>query len=441
MIELGGRMLAGLDEFMLRLGHLKVLCAVAADVGSSWFRINREAAKVLTRLVPIPTNELESVAEYLRRKRLCPFAQVGANEHKPKESVNYRYPDLAVESDEEGLHIRSSLGHSQIWWQDLCLASPSIPSRVGAITISGKAGSKTGLSHISDWAQVVGLIGRAGEVSPIGRLIINLRPSDIRDHSNPYIIGFERIALAFTIIGADIDCFSRLAPKLLGAHAPIRKSEGTELFAATVEEIAQEAREARYLSVGRKNKLHKNLRDLENAARRGSHELGSTSTAWHRASSRLETYVDIGLLEKGRGGEGERFEYVYYPTSALERAVQSLEMAKDGRDWLEKHLTFVLFAEEGSESSLGVGELLVDLPDITNALARPTGPLPIDAVAIGLVWLCAERSQTLSISAARDALERLAHTRPEVARLSRGGFGDRAEFISLDVRKLEGLTA
>ena len=443
MIELEGRMLAGLDEFMLRLGHLKVLCAVAADVGGSWFRVNREAAKVLTKPFPIPINAVESIADYLRRKRLCPVVQVTADSEKSIEVAKYRYPDLVVEVAESELRLKSLTENPTIWWQDLCLASPGIQSRVGGITISAKGGSKTGLSHISDWAQFIGLISRAGEISPIGRLIVNLRVDapDVELSSNPYIVGLERLALGFTIIGADIDCFSRLAPKLLRSKAPIRKADGAQIFAATVQEIAQEAREARYLSVGRKNNLYENMRDLEHATRRGKRKLGSTSTAWHRASSRLESYVDLGLLDKGRKGEEERFEYVYYPTDALERSVQSLKEAKDARDWLERYLAFSLFGHSWSGSSVKESELLSDLPLIVSSLARPTAPVPIDAVAIALVWRCAARNEAFSIASARQALEHLAVSRPEIARLSRGGSGERAEFISLDIRKLEGLTA
>lgn len=443
MIELEGRMVAGLDEFMLRLGHLKVLCAVAAEVGGSWFRVNRAASKLLTSPFPIPINAVESIADYLRRKRLCPVVQVASDSDKSIRGASYRYPDLVVEVVESELHLKSLTGDPKIWWQDLCLASPGIQSRVGGVTISAKGGSKTGLSHISDWAQFIGLISRAGEISPIGRLIVKLRVDapDTNWSSNPYIVGLERLALGFTIIGADIDCFSRLAPKLLCVNAPIRKAEGAQIFAMTVEEIAHEAREARYLSVGRKNTLYENMRDLEHAARRGKRKLGSTSTAWHRASSRLESYVDLGLLEKGRKGEEERFEYVYYPTEALERSVQSLEEAKSARDWLERYLAFSLFGHAWLGSSMKESELLSDLSHIVSSLARPTAPVPIDALAIGLVWRSAARDERFSIASARQTLEHLAVSRPELARLSRGGSGERAEFISLDMRKLEGLTA
>ena len=70
MIPLEGRVLAGLDEFMLRLGHLKVLCAVAVDVGGSWSRIEREYAKFLTDLIVVPDEEIEQVQYQLDPPRL-----------------------------------------------------------------------------------------------------------------------------------------------------------------------------------------------------------------------------------------------------------------------------------------------------------------------------------------------------------------------------------
>lgn len=256
---------------------------------------------------------------------------------------------------------------------------------------------------------------------------------------NPYILGYERLALAYHIVGVDIDLFSRFIPKLLAGKGPLRKADGTELFAQTVMDLCQEAREARYLTPGRKGNLFENLRDLETAAKRGDRPLGGTSTAWHRASSRFETYVDLGLLEKGHTGDSETYEYIYHPTAALEITARTLESATDARAWIEDHLASAIFSCECSHTRLTEDELIHLLPDIASSLARPAGPLPIEALAIGLAWATADRGQPTSIAACRQGLEQLAHSRPAIARLSRGGFGDRAEFISLDLRRLEGL--
>ncbi len=445
MIPLQGAMLPGLDEFMLRLGHLVVLCDVASDVGTSWSRIGRGMAKVLTRPVPVPMPLVESVTDYLKRKRLCRIVNHPAPGQESRVEGRLRYPDLTIRvHDNRRLSLETKVeGKSpiEIWWQDRCLASPSVRSRVGAITVGAKAGSKTGVSHICDWARLIGLLSKAGEVSSVGRLIIGLRHRGGCDINsiNPYILGNERLALAHHVVSADIDFFSRFVPKLSLAKSPLRKADGAELFAQTVMELCQEAREARYLTAGRKNVLLENLRDLEMAAKAGHKPLGGTSTAWHRASSRFETYVDLGLLEKGRNGDSETYEYVYYPTDALEIAARSLVSAVDARCWIENHLASAVFSCECSHTCLTEDELSLLLPDIASSLARPAGPLPIDALAVGLAWVKADRGQPTSIADCRHGLEQLAHSRPTIARLSRGGFGDRAEFITLDLRRLEGL--
>ena len=442
MIPLEGRMIPGLDEFMLRIGHLKVLCSAAREAGSSWFRIRRETAAVLTRPTPVPETVKANVAEYLKRKRLSQVVRSGEREAAAGDRLGYRYPDIFVECSETGIpRIRRSAGVEkpiELWWQDVCLASPRIKSRVGAVTASAKSGSKTGLSHICDWAEFLGLIGKAGEISPIGRLIVDLSHSKDRGSDvNPYVIGWERLAFAYVSLSADIDLFSRFARKLYEAESPIRKAQGTELFVNVVSALAQEARDARYLSAGRKQRIFENMRDLESASKHGKHAITSTSTAWHRVSSRLETYTDLNLLEKGRKDEAELYEYVYYPSPSLARAVRTLESSRDATDWIETHLTSVILDADCSCETLPQDIVLRSLPPIISAIGRPSGPQPIEALAVGLACAQAGSGNVVSLGACRGSLESLAHQRPDIGRLSRGGSGDRAEYISFDLRKLE----
>jgi hypothetical protein len=440
MIPLEGKVLSGLDEFMLRLGHLKVLCQAAIDVGGSWFRIGREASKRLTAPTTIPAVLRPWVTEYLRRKRLCAIVDAGKEDRGAKSQ--FRYDALVLERTEESaeftLRGAAPSGELKVWWQDLCLAGPEVRSRVGGVTITGKSGSKTGLSHLMDWAQIVELISPAGEVAAMGRLFrLTRKNEELAGGHNPYVLESDRLPMAYCLLGADIDLFSRFAPKLQAADIPIRKAEATELFAASLSEIVQEARDMRTLSPGRTAKLYENYRDLEGPARRSRRPLGGTSTAWHRASSRLETYVDLGLLEKGRTGEQERYEYVYYPTSNMDLAVRTLGKASNGREWMEQYLAAVIFDGQSGEAELPLAELAAILPTVASYLARPAAPLPIDALATGVVCIQADHSASVSIGACRRGIELLAQESPDLARLSRGGSGDRAEFVSLDLRALE----
>lgn len=445
MIPLEARMLPGLDEFMLRLGHLKVLCRVAVESGGSLSRIERETASALTRLVPVPDDMITHVADYLRRKRLCSISGPEGSAEGDVRS-DYRYPELWIDAEESDAraHVRTSEEGAKvprIWWQDLCLAAPGIRSRVGAVTTGGKAGSKTGVSHICDWAIALDLLGRSGELSPEGRLIARFdRGNRLADHgTNPYLIGHDRVIFAYLLLSADADVFAHYAPRLLRAAPPIRKSDAAEMFAEAISQIATEAESSRHLSPGQQLRIAQHMRELENAVRRGgvvTGPLGASSTAWHRTASRLESYVDLGLLEKGLGGEEELYEYVYYPTPALGRAVSSLEAASSAEGWLEEGLIAALYPEVPLCGSIHPEELPELLQRVAASLERPTAPLPIISLALGLVWLKMEEGKAASIGECRRRIEELARMRPDFARLSRGRAGERAEFVSLAQRAL-----
>lgn len=437
MIALQATILAGLDEFMLRLGHLSSLCALAADLRGTWARTERELSTALTESVAIP-NELEQhVASYLRMKRLCAL-QGGAGAAEPGEEPEYRYPGLIVVSDEAGDRLLGENGEvPKVWWQDLCLASPEVRSRVGAVTVSkGKSGSKTGVSHLTDWAHLLNLATNSGELSAEGHLIASLGKlrEDDRWLRNPYVVGTERLVFAHLLFSSDFDVFSRLVPNLLKQSAPIKRQVGAQVFARTISEIVDEAEDAKYLSGQQIYRITQHLRDLESAGKKGGVEkpIGSSSTAWHRAASRLESYVDLGLLEKGRNNANELYEYVYFPTPALQRAADALRESSPptGEAWLEEHLAFVLFDGTSFVEKLDPELLRSLVPAATAALNRPASVVPLSPIALGVVWLLRERGIDCSVATARRGLVDLAREHPELARLSRGSSGDRAEFIS-----------
>lgn len=442
MIALQARILGGLDEFMLRLGHLSALCALASERRGSWARIERELGSAITETVPVSPALKPPLASYLRIKRLCPIQGSGAAA-EPGDTPEYRYPYLTVISEGEHDRLEVEPGErTEVWWQDLCLADPEVRSRVGAVTVSkGKSGSKTGVSHITDWAQILDLVANSGALSAEGQLIANLGGFRIDEHwaRNPYVLGTERLVYAYMQLSSDMDVFSRFVPRLLGESIPIRKQTGTQIFVRTMSELVDEAEGARYLSSQQIYRMSQHLRDLEPAGKRGGVEkaIGSPSTAWHRAASRLETYVDLGLLEKGRAGANELYEYVYYPTSALQRATDALSSSEhNGLTWLDEHLAFILFEGNLYIDRLESETLLPLIPNVVAALNRPASVLPLGAMALGIVWLLRDRGIDCSIAVARQSLESLAREQPDLARLSRGGAGERAEFISFTPKGL-----
>ncbi len=66
-------------------------------------------------------------------------------------------------------------------------------------------------------------------------------------------------------------------------------------------------------------------------------------------------------------------------------------------------------------------------------LKLPTTLLPIDCLTLGLAYMHAESSHFESLGEIRKLLEELPMTMPNVARLSRGRVGIRAEYISLNL--------
>lgn len=436
MIPAEGNVLHGLDEFMLRLGHLKVVCSVATEFHGSAQRVHKETARTLLQPSEIPSGMMHQVATYLSRKKLCALDTQPDTERGAVERL--RYPELVVRGTSAQLSVatRGCEANPRIWWQDLCLAADGVRSRVGAVTADAKAGSKTGLSHIFDWAVKLDLIGAGGSPSPVGSILARLKDSPtVEGHRNPYVLGNEIVVLAYVALERDLDLFMYMVERLSQASKPIRKVDATQCFVDAVEQLVHDSENQRGLSGGRQRSIYALHKDLARSLRRGDTNLAESSTAWHRAASRMETYVDFGLLEKGVKGPDELYEYVYYPTPALERARETLKEAAGGRDWLERFLVPTLI-QEPVATRMSADDLIRCVLPIIAAVGRPTALLPIDTVAVGTCWLQSDLGHPVTVGAVRAALEHLARTDSATARLARGHYSDRAEFVSFDLREL-----
>lgn len=440
MIPLQGRVALGLDEFMLRLGHLKVLCRVARETGGSVARIQREMAGVLTEETPIPPLLVPAVARYLREKHLCAIGSPIGGSDVAETSRDFRYPDLWLDEDsDETIHWNAEvLTEPRVWRQDFWLADPLVRSRVGGVTVHrGKAASKTGLSHIFDWAAILDVLTASGDLTPEGHLLANIGMELLpTSSSNPYVIGHDRILLAFLVVLADFDVFARFISGLTEAKAPIKKQEGIRCFAASIDALAGDAEVDRGITSSQQFRILQALRELDNAQTRLRRAKGdeSSSTAWHRTASRLESYVDLGLLEKGVHSEGERYQYLYYPTTLLTRAANTLKTATSLENWIAHALVSTFSSQEAIEQPVTADDVLPLLPKLGTLMRRSGSPLPIAALSVGVAMMLAEANRPASLAAIRSAIEGISARWPEKARLSRGSSGERAEFISIDNR-------
>jgi hypothetical protein len=436
-----GRVALGLDEFMLRLGHLKILCRVARESGGSLARIQRDMAAVLTEEIPIPAYLVPAVGRYLREKHLCRVGRCSEiGEADQSNTREYRYPDLCLdENSDESIHSNAdNPADVRIWQQDLWLAEPGLRSRVGAVTVTrGKAASKTGLSHIFDWAAILDVFTASGDLTPEGQILASVATNLLRSTSrNPYIIGHERILLAYLIAAADFDVLARFTTALADAEAPIKKQDGIRHFARSMEQLAQDAEAEREITSSQQFRIIQAVRELNSPQTRLRRARGedASSTLWHRAASRLESYVDLGLLEKGVRDESERYQYLYYPTARLRRAADTLRSASSVEDWVGRDLVSVFSDDEDAEHSVTPEEVLPLIPKLAAAMRRSASPLPITALSLGTSILLAEENRAAPMAAVRRAIEGISAKWPERARLSRGSYGDRAEFISIDTR-------
>jgi hypothetical protein len=436
-----GRVALHLDEFMLRLGHITLLAQLSSSIEGRPRRLEKDLAELLTRWVAVEDGANQRVAEYLIAKRLCRDAR------KPKgddiKGREFRYPDLETYGAAEtaqGPRVRAvGGGRIEVWWQDYCLAGEDVESSVGAVTVGARTGSSTGVSHILDWGVILGLLNRDLSASLEASLLARLRtkPADSMD-SNPFVLLPEdRVVLAYVLLRADLDVFARLAPLLLQAPQPIGKADGAKLFGAAIELLGRDAENDVNVAPRSQSVVFQQLKELKSAQRRKADQpLGSSSTAWHRASSRLESYVDLGLLTKRRGGETLRFKNVYFPTDLLTRVNESVAGASSGLEWLEGPFIHFFGGNGTCIERLGREQLRRLLVRIVNALGRPIQLFPLDALALGMAVYGPAVGVKISLGGARSSLEELARAHPDAARLSRGTVETRPEFVSLDLENL-----
>ena len=428
MIPLVGAALTGLDEWMQRVGQLQIICA-AGTQAEGVHRLTRRTGEILSEPVALKPVDYDRFATFARHKRLAPLSG------KQSGRAKSRYPHLAVRTDSHGDHLELLEAHAEVWAQDYWLSQTEVGSKTGGVTVSGRVGSNTGVDHLIQWAQKADLLTRVGQLTPLGYLLSGWDSGveDGGERPNPYARSPFSLVAGFCLVRADLDIFSRFLPKLLTATPPFGKKEGARMFGEAVGEVADEADADLRLSSGRRRAVIEVRRDLERAARRSKSrdDLGATATAWHRAVSRLEAYVDLGLLSKVHGQTSHSYKYKYVPTPILRTTADSLSAGLDALTWIEADFFDCLAAPNASYWEPELPDLLDMLPAAAAVLRRGRAPLPIDALGLWLVMAAESEDSKLTLAQARTRLRELAEAHSDRVRLMRGERGERAEFISL----------
>lgn len=429
--ELEGRIAIGLDEFMLRLGHLTILGRQVGVTGGTRDRVSRVLAAQLTRSVPVHESDFPTVGKYLLEKRLAAHRDATGTVTPARSGA--RYAHLICSSTATGevsLVEDVSSRAPAVWMQDYCMAHRDMPSHLGAVTVSaGRGEGKTGVSHLVDWGVVLGFSSPRLSLTAVGRAAVSLADDESTEWRNPYLLRRERVAYLWLLFTADSDVLTRVLSRMSEVEA-WRKQDAAIAIAQIGAEIIQQARSAssryptRVLATARSFAL-----DVGLDPRKIDPTSFAASSAWHRVASRLESLVDLGLVEKFLpSGHDGRYEYLYRASARGRQAAEWWGQAASTMEFLEAHVAWLAFGPMSRDaSSTEASELLLEAYLV---VAGPTGA-HIDAVCVVACALAATHGLHLSAGNARAMLVGSALRYPGEVALSRGYSGSRPEAITL----------
>jgi hypothetical protein len=349
--------------------------------------------------------------------------------------VKSRYKNLFLTLENQGKPIRiknRQRGQIEVWFQDKAIADLRTPSKVGAVTVEVREiSNKSGVSHLLDWAAILGILSARHSLTAHGRMLASVSRHLAKGEENPYIIGAERVAFGWLLFSFDADVIPPLIRELAASSA-VTKGDAMEMIVQVYNQMQKFASTHQNSLSSRATRGIRELRE-DLGGRRAMLAEKPTNTAWHRVSSRLESLVDLGLLQKQDFEGGSRqYDYYYRPTSrllALHTALQSQNLATI----LQTSLAAILF--NGQLKSISLSDEAEILFNAVRMLMGPTG-VHIDSCAVGASVLAADRGILLEPGTARERLINLALQHPEVARLARGYTGSGAEFMSVSMTQL-----
>jgi hypothetical protein len=318
------------------------------------------------------------------------------------------------------------------------LAAADVPSKVGAVTVETRySGNKSGVSHIVDWAMAIGVLDKNLNPGAEGHVLhLMWREEVLRNRTNPYVVLGQRLAFGWLLFQADGDMLRAILAEL-PANSVVDKAGALRVFEKAFRVIYDEAYGARSeASAAAVRRIREMRDDLAIPFSRDELEVGRSSTLWHRLSSRLESLVDLGLLEKkDANGAPRPFDYVYKMSNAGERAVATLTPDIGVEQWLLEHLAGTIGgAVTPVAKCSNVGHYL---GRAVKSLAGPTG-VHIDTCSLLAASFALEDGLCAEIAEFRTQLVNTALVRPDLARLARGYSGPRPEFITFDQRALDG---
>ena len=342
-----GRYLSGLDEFMLRLNYWGITCHVSDQVSAGGSRFVRALTNQLSKSTAVPTSLENQVAAYLLHKHM---SGVRNGRTKRAARTGARYSDLWVDMTDglSDLRLEGQNGERpRVWYQDLHLARPEIPSPLGAVTFGiRKSSSKSGISHVLDWMRMVGLLRRSMVPTALGQAVAESwrrgsAPARLDGvNGSPFDVSGEAPLLAHAAFSYDGDALVRVL-KRSGNLRVVNKRSAIEIFAKSLKslEMALRRQTRTRLTAAVRLAVRRECRELWRDMGTATEGVRYSSTAGHRSIPRFEHLTDLGFFKRpGDATSASRYTYSYEPLPRVNTVLEHIRREDGVGNWLNRSL-------------------------------------------------------------------------------------------------------
>ncbi len=425
-----------LNNFMIRLGHLKAIASVASTRSENISFYERKLYRVIGTRFRVTLTDHPDVQRYITQK---------AFHGRERES---RFSDVSTRQLQDGtLDLVWSSGSQKgsqvleysVEAQDFYLADSSLPSNLGAA-------SEENMKEIIPWASWLGLINEhTYSIQTLGQLLLNLTPPEelaaFRQPAidkNPYSINGkngQRFLFLFLLLSRDGDLLCRLYPKL-SQSGRFSRVDAVRFLVESLEELKGVLRKTEPLGYLAEMKSIKELVETVEAER-DEKERGKRKrelTGMQRVSPRLENMVDLGILDNV-SEDRPKLSYEYLPSDATRRFASACpEILSDFNTYINTKFgsMFKEIYQLPVRSSVDDDLVFNFVVQAYRKMQREVGPRPIVPISINAIALALEQGVLFELARASDVLNAMREKYPGKIRLSGGRYGGKIDFVVID---------
>ncbi|MDG6906773.1 MAG: hypothetical protein JRN20_13415 [Nitrososphaerota archaeon] len=432
-----------LDNFMIRLGHLKAIAITFDYKIRSKDSAVRRTKEAICREVRLRVDSDDDLSSYISQKSF---------EGVRRKS---RFDDIAKTETGALIWRSGRLRNQQVTdygfqLQDVYLSSNLLPSNLGAVP-------EENIHELVDWASWLGLLSRSNYAKTVwGELLSSITPPSeiaaLRDGKrspNPYLIGRERSFFLFILLGLDGGIILRML-RSTNEDQEFTRDSVLATFLSNLQELSRVL--SGHGTYGVVNEL-RDLRELTDTIKRELDSKSRPITGLMRVSPRLENLVDLGILDNVSKSDHLRFEYIYRKNRRgmvmaqyANRILGEPSEVQESRQFTDRVGSFLKKEFFGSvNETYETGCRRIDspkdiLPHFVRAyrlLARSIGPRPILPLAVVAGIKAMEEGVFFECEQVEGALLELSREYPGKIRLSGGRYEQGVEMVVLDKSLVE----